>query len=556
MERLKNHFNLIIISVFIGLTTFQVSGENKKYLIEQTSTPELYSATEQIYYVSPSGNDTSGTGSCDNPWKTLFKASQQVTTSDNTIFLKAGTYNETQEATISVGVNIDGDGRDVTIINNTLNSSGHYAIRLASGTEGTDGNQFIRNITLTGSSLTALNGIYVLLRSNVSIYQCTIKDFLGSAINFEGQASWSTRPSVYATGNKLYNDSIVNCSDRAYGLGMFIFAGQDGFLVYDNYFNQTQRSTGHNGNIGNSVEGYNKNFKFHNNTSIKPDTDGPTNWNFHLETWNNEGGNACYNNIFVGGVALDIGYYFAEKGLSDYSWSFHDNLVMLRTQQASTSRVSVGANLETGGSDLYIYNNHFKNVASPIELEGNSQAVTFENVFIHNNIFENSGYSDNSFSQNILIYATKSDTLRNIQIDNNTFYNNNPATIRTHVSIQSEDTAAVVEVYFRNNIAVNSSSSSGFFRFRSHVGVIDSITLANNIVYGNGNSNNLYYDSGDPVTKVSVVNTIKQDPLLSGDFSLQNNSPAINAATDIGYGDDIGAVQERIPSANPIIVTE
>lgn len=504
------------------------------------------SFAQTTYYISPDGSDLTGTGSEENPLKTLHKAAQ-VAVSGDTIFVMEGTYDETQEAVITEGVSIDGDGRGVAIINSTLNSSGHYAIKLASTSEGTDGNQFIRNITLTGSDLTALQGIYVGRRSNVHIYNCTIKNFISKGVYFEGQSVYEAQPSTYATGNKLYNDSIINCSDRGEGgSGMICIGGQDGLLVYDNYLNQTQRAPTHNGNIVFAVEGYNKNFKFYNNTSIKPDTDG-ANWNFHLETWQNEGGNEIYNNTFTGGVALDIGYYAAVKGTSDYSYSFHDNIVKIDNPQSSTddSHATGAVDLETAGSDLYIYNNHFTNLAMPIALGGNPEDIRFDSIFIHNNIFENSGFSNSSWSTAIEIQEDPNDTLSNIKIENNTFYHSNKSKAGALIRFNSQSNAVIENVSIKNNILVNANTT--YLLFQDSEGKIKDITVDNNIIYNNGNSNQPIYQ-GDEPDNITFTNTINADPLLNTtDFSLLEGSPAI--------GRNIGAVIDEGTPGPIVIIT-
>lgn len=508
-------------------------------------------SAQTTYYISPDGSDFTGTGSEANPLKSLYKASQVALTGD-AIFIMAGIYTETQEAAIAVGVNIDGDGQGVSIINSTLNSAGHYAINLTSATQGTLGDQYIRNITLTGSSLTALQGIGVIRRSNVHIYNVTLKDFSKYGVMFDGKTTYATRPTTYSSGNRLYNDSIINCSDRGSGgAGMIGMSGQDGMQIYNCYLNQTQRPPGHNGNIVFAVGGFNKNFKFYNNESIKPDTDGTisdvsTGWNMHLETWDNDGGNEAYNNTFIGGVALDIGYHAAVKGDADYSWKFHDNVVKLRSMQASGegTRTSAGVVLETAGSDLYIYNNHFINLPEPVSLGGNPENTYFSNAFIHNNIFENTGFSNTSWSAAIIVNPDSDDTIRNVYIDNNTFYNSDRSKAGHLLRFNSQNNAVLKNVVVRNNILTNSNTS--FLVVVPYIGIIDSVNFDNNIIYNNGYNNKPIYQGSIP-TNITYTNTLNQNPLLNTvDFSLIGGSPAIDAAIDLGYGSNIGAIQDTL----------
>ena len=51
-------------------------------------------AEVNTYYVDVNGSDVTGTGAIDNPWATIYKASQEVTTSGKTIQINKGTYNQ------------------------------------------------------------------------------------------------------------------------------------------------------------------------------------------------------------------------------------------------------------------------------------------------------------------------------------------------------------------------------------------------------------------------------------------------------------------------------
>src|SRR5579859_4623418 len=67
------------------------------------------------YYVSTTGNDTSGDGSATNPWKTLMFAVTQVAANQgNTIQVGAGTFVESGLVEVPLGVNVTGAGIDMT----------------------------------------------------------------------------------------------------------------------------------------------------------------------------------------------------------------------------------------------------------------------------------------------------------------------------------------------------------------------------------------------------------------------------------------------------------
>src|SRR5687767_13670384 len=78
-----------------------------------------------IYHVSTTGNDTSGDGSFDNPWKTLKYAVTKVAPGQgNIIRISAGIFNEVGPVEIPLGVSIEGAGVNQTIFKGS--TSFHY----------------------------------------------------------------------------------------------------------------------------------------------------------------------------------------------------------------------------------------------------------------------------------------------------------------------------------------------------------------------------------------------------------------------------------------------
>jgi hypothetical protein len=70
------------------------------------------------YYVSTAANggSNSNSGSAGSPWLTLHYACESVTSSGNTIHVNAGSFIETEQATVAVGVSIEGAGQGSTFI--------------------------------------------------------------------------------------------------------------------------------------------------------------------------------------------------------------------------------------------------------------------------------------------------------------------------------------------------------------------------------------------------------------------------------------------------------
>ena len=217
--------------------------------------PKAFAST---YYVSPTGNDAND-GSLSSPWKTLSKACQNVTGSGDIIHLNTGTYNETTQCNLSVGVSLEGSDKDSTIIKSTLTSDWTPIISLSSP-EGTNGNQHISNIKLDGQNLKTFWAISINGRSNVSVHDTTIVDFKDRGIIFAGkESSEDGAPSIYATGNKYYNNTCsnsaaYNTSNGIYGRGCLNIGGQEGMEIYGNTITQNQRPEGYNGW---PIKGYN-----------------------------------------------------------------------------------------------------------------------------------------------------------------------------------------------------------------------------------------------------------------------------------------------------------
>src|SRR5688572_3018941 len=55
----------------------------------------LAAYAQSTYYVSPSGNDSTGVGSASNPWATPARAIAQVPDNGSTIIVRDGTYGQT-----------------------------------------------------------------------------------------------------------------------------------------------------------------------------------------------------------------------------------------------------------------------------------------------------------------------------------------------------------------------------------------------------------------------------------------------------------------------------
>jgi len=404
------------------------------------------------FYISTTGNDTTGNGSLSSPWKTLFKATSTVSSIGDIIHVNAGTYTETQQCNLKVGVNLEGDGMASTIIKSSLTGDWSNLLSLESGSV-TNGNQTISGITFDGqyvseSSFKTWVGIWVTLRNNVVIKDCSIINFYDRGAIFNGNGNNSSTipvdPKVYTTGNKVTNCTFTNTARNSAGYiaGQLNVGGTLGMEISGNTMVQTQRVAGKNGElIKYWGSGYNPGLRILNNTLKKLNFtsnqyNGSGDWNFAIELFNNSGLEIAGNNIQG---SIDINYN--RKGNYAYSVWIHDNV---SDHNPFNQREEDGIVFEFETADAIVENNKFINQAigitfnmrtptnnggynNPMPVGGYSACT---NIIIRNNLFANL-YSSYSYgnccgSAGIQFYTegeTKDAYVRNLQISNNTFVN-------------------------------------------------------------------------------------------------------------------------------------
>ena len=502
------------------------------------------SSTGTTYYISTSGSDSNSGTSISTAWKTLAHACSSVTASGSIIHVTAGTYIETNECQLAVGVSIEGEGTTSIIKSHyttTRSSAGinGAAIFLSSLNEGTNGNQHISNIKLDGDKLQGSGGILVLRRSNVTIHDCTIVDFFMNGITVSGTTNDYSEPSIYATGNQLYNNIIINCGDTDTtwnGGGLIEIGGQEGMLIHDNILNETGRAQGHNGDI--LCGGfYNKGVKYYRNKSYKPDYDGDA-WNFHLEIWYYHGGYEIYDNEFYGGDT-EIDICGQADRTDDYAYSFyiHDNLFTGHPIQTENGKVAIAIE-EAYNKDEWIYRNHFLNIPTVLEIKGsNNGPAVNKQIYFAYNILEKSGWNDDTKYENIFeFYSSGSDIMSDIYIYNNVILGDD-VTHTTAMKIENLGTVSNFNII--NNVIEN--NDNGEFLNVANSGKIDGLHVNNNVLYNNVNNNNPVF-SGNTVNDYQFVNNLKVDPLFvdatNGNFHLKPNSPAIDKGINVGLTSD------------------
>jgi hypothetical protein len=521
----------------------------------------FFTVNGQTYYISPAGNDATGNGSQTNAWKTLSKATSTVTA--GVIHVLTGTYTETTQLNLRAGVSIEGDGAATTIIKIKRTATSIFNATTAidmQSPDNTNGNQSISKITLDGEQGNTSSptgtwiGISVVGRSNVSIYDCTIKNFYFYGIVFQGNGldgltakTWTS--GTYATGNKFYNNTVTNCAgviaEIQGGSGCLGLGWQEGMEIHHNSIINNSRPLGTNGwPIKFWSNGYLKGLKIYDNTLIRsPYTSGSAwggtgEWDFAIEFFNVQG-LELYNNYIQGSV--DVNYIY--KGSYPFGIWAHHNTLNNPTQNYNLWEA--GFIFEFKAENILVENNVINNRA--VGISYNTRGITNnggENTYactyggstggcsgIINNVIRNNVFSN--------LYArpgapggivTISEATNDVQMDGMYIYNNVFSALNTASGVYNGidfggmgSGASVKNAYIRNNIFQNFKSNP---IVKQAGGTQSTIQISNNDFYNN-NPNTVSW-TGSTQTNNQTVNPL----FVSGtDFHLQPTSPLI----DVGF---------------------
>ena len=499
--------------------------------VPQADACNHYGGGGDTYYIDPTGADSAAQdGSSSSPWLTLAYACSRVTSPGDIIHVNPGSYTETVQCALAAGVSIEGEG-DSSIIRSEVGGS-DFTILLDSGAEATDGNQRIAALHMDGSSLTAYGAIRVAYRKNVEIYACTFVDFEYYGVSFiDGEP-----PTVYATGNRFYGNTVSNCSGFFSGnRGSLEIQGQDGMLIYGNQMTQ-DRADGMNGDIIYGVEGFLKNVKIFNNTLAKAYSPGTTPWDFAIEFWNCQGGVEIHHNAIIGSIDLVM----SSKGSSAYSVWVHHNTIGQDSLKSSQAVRGVLMEYQTEG--VIIEKNTIRNVAAGIFLQQSNGPRPVQNIDVRYNVLYGLGIaSGGTPSTGWGIYWSiedYDDPVDGVNVWNNVFVASQTGEA-TAYGIGLPDIGTATNISVRNNI-VQGFDMAPVYANGTGGTTIDYLSLEANIFNGNGNGDSPRYDSGMSPTH-ATENNLVTDPLFvsASDFHLQPGSPAHDAGMDVGLTSDI-----------------
>lgn len=512
------------------------------------------------YYISPSGNDATGNGTIGNPWKTLYKATSTVTAAGNIIHVVAGTYTETQTSTLRVGVSIEGEGFATTIIKSNITGQWSELISMSSPQD-TNGAQSISGVTLDGQYVNETTNktwiaIWITGRSNVLIHDCKIINFRDRGVIYDGNDATDPHsdPGHYATGNKFYNNTVLNSAAGTgnYGAGLLNIGGQQGMEIYGNTMIQDQRVDFKNGwPIKYWDEGWLKGVKIYNNTLTKapyvgsyPGENGD--WDFAIEFFNISG-LEIYNNTIQGSIDLN---YNRKGSYAHCAWIHHNilNHATLNTNFES------GIILEFRTESILIESNVFNNVCSGVQFNtrgvnntgGNNPEVpapvggysVLSNNVIRDNLFSNvyqgSGVGT-AAGITVISEGTDDPQIMGMDIYNNTIVakSGDAPWIGIDFTSMGAATASGTNINIRNNIVNNFQDA--WLKGTAGNTHLTGVVVTHNDAFGNGSGNTPSWPGGNPAS-YTYNNNISVNPMFisATDFRLQATSPLIDIGVNVG----------------------
>jgi hypothetical protein len=498
--------------------------------------------TGAIYFVSTAGND-GGNGSLSNPWRTLkFAVSRVPAGQGHTIKLAAGTYVENGLIEVPVGVNIEGSGKDQTILKaastfyyypaSPAYAADKFLISLTAGVQ-TNGNQILKNFSIDGDGKKLHGGIYVRNRSRIMIDQVKVQN-----ANFTGMWLWDVKDS------QLTNSDIINSSwgSSSYCVGALNLGNLENVeLAYLNI----DESVGY----GIKVIGPNNyttltRLKIHNSrVSVHPygmwnSGQAP---NIAIELWQVKMVGCEIYNTYVDNTISLINTAFAPTGVQ--SIRVHHNILDMEKRSGGS-----GYGLELTVHDAEVDNNFF--------LKGTYGIANWDkpmwNWNIHHNVFY--GLSGNYPGE---VVRSQWSGLHNVKLYNNT------------VEFAGTRTMNFLGVYggtsenidIKNNLVINSNTGYSYYHnqlvHKENGAVINNMQITNNLLQ------NLDLNISGITVLSSTLKNLNIDPKLTKAGSRPDpyyvpmtGSPLLNSGANVGLpysgtAPDIGAFEVGLTSVPP-----
>lgn len=523
----------------------------------------------QTRYIDKAGSDATGDGSISKPWKTLYKACNEVVTKGDTIHVNAGIYVETAICMLSPGVSIVGEGIDVTVLSSTLTSIGGYGnynsiIRAYSDNVGSEGNHVFKGLTFDGADEIVPTGVFIRKRDNIEFVDCKFMDFYTNGIDINGTQNYYTEPDIYITGFKVHDCIFYNSSgyygSPANAYGALDMGGTKGTEIYENTFIQPAYYDRRRGILIKGVKAEHAGLKIYNNTIHKycrDESAGVSDLPFAIELWDVRGGCEIYNNNVKGAIDL-VNVWEGDYG---FGAKVYDNII------GDDSLVQVyypAIMLESNQNNVEVYRNYCTHTGTAISFASQNgwnpdyphtyKPFTKRNIKVYHNVFWNMGTTTpddpyDNYLRALSFSCTQSEHVyESIMIYNN-IVTNDPEYNTLHNGVWLPEAGTSTNFFIKNNIFMN-------FKYgviRANGGGLNqsmnNLKIDNNVIYNNGtNSYTWYADYATRLTNFSFANNITADPLWVNegvDFRLQETSPAINSGVNVGLNYDF--------NLNPII---
>jgi hypothetical protein len=427
-------------------------------------------ATGTTYYVAPNGSDNNP-GTQNQPWKTIQKAANTITTGD-TVNIRAGTYHE--KITLS-----NKQGTSTSWI--TFQAYNNEAVIIdATGLGGTydgifhiqDGCNYIR---ITGLEMKGTSGHGLFLQggeiNHIRVDHCTIHDCESSAIYcYSGGQPTKYVRNIEFDYNTIYDvNNGISYSTTYSPQEAISFSNVQGFTIHHNSLSQY-------GKEGIDLKSGTNSGSVHHNT-ISTSLAAPAfQWDYN-----------------------HIGIYVDGYSRKSYDIDIYSNTI---TGYGGPGVVIGAEHPESGGSieDISIYNNliALSYLDGHISFRGLDSCYDcpWKNILIYSNTI----YNEDSSNAPLRIFPSK-DNIDNLQITNNLITGTAYTLLCFQILKSTETTGRVI--------------------------------LSNNLYYRyGGNGHNLW---GDGTDKSWGTNAITIDPLFinknQNNFQLQSTSPAINSGS-------------------------
>jgi hypothetical protein len=514
------------------------------------------SAQTPTHYISVLGNDNTGTGTASAPWKTLVKACSSVNVVGSVVQVTAGVYVETQQCQLAVGVSIQGDGVN-SVLQSTITND-FTPLIYAGSTEGTNGNQSISFVKLDGKNLTGNSAVWIAGRSNVSIHDIEVVDFVDNGITFSGRQDGSALPpnTAYAAGNTFYNNKVTNSARFfGFGRGLLQIGGQRDMLIYNNILAQDSRPSGENGwPIKYFNDGYLQGVKIYNNTITKNQLFGTgEDWSFALELFNAQGVE-IYNNTIQG--SLDFNYQ-GDKGVYPFTLHIHDNLIRAPTL---TNRVQEAMIFEFDTDSVIIENNRFDKLTQGVVFYARPGTV-LSNITIQRNLVTDMGsligqaYFVGGFGSSNSPFSVS-----NMKIINNTVLSIADTTQKGDFGMGFTGVPGFTfdRLVVKNNIISGFKIAPTLIQDRSR---FTNSAFEYNDFYNNGDDTRLIPTWASPgvafpssTTEANNLITVNPSFIGGGNYMLQTSSTLVNAGANVGLSfngsaPDIGYAETSVGCA-------